>query len=71
MSNQKIKNSELRKDIGLRFKEFRKYIQTNQYELAKKLNSCQSTITNIETGKIYPGIPLFFIIFFLQIIKCP
>ena len=57
MKKKDIKNKLLKKEIGLRFKEFRKSIQKNQYELAKELKSFQSTITNIETGKFSPGIP--------------
>ncbi|MHA2474097.1 MAG: helix-turn-helix domain-containing protein, partial [Promethearchaeota archaeon] len=57
MSKQYIKNKALRKSIGLRFKEVRQFLKKNQYELAKELKGGQSTITNIETGKIYPCVP--------------
>jgi transcriptional regulator with XRE-family HTH domain len=57
MSKEDIRNAAFKKEIGLRFKEFRQVIKKNQYELAEELKGGQSTITNIETGKIFPGIP--------------
>ena len=47
----------LRKDIGLRFKEFREAIKKSRQKLADELKVCQTTITYIETGKCFPGIP--------------
>ncbi|UCH92699.1 MAG: helix-turn-helix transcriptional regulator [Candidatus Aminicenantes bacterium] len=44
----------LKKEIGRRFKEFRKAIGKKQVELAKELHVYQSTITNIEVGKTFP-----------------
>ena len=55
-SKEEIKSAALRKEIGLRFKEFREAIKKSQKKLADELEVCQSTITYIETGKCFPGI---------------
>ena len=57
MSKGGIKSVALRKDIGLRFKEFREAIKKSRQKLADELKVCQTTITYIETGKCFPGIP--------------
>jgi transcriptional regulator with XRE-family HTH domain len=52
----KIKHdSELKKEIGLRFKRFRQTIKKSQKQLADELQLYQSTITNIEVGNTFPG----------------
>jgi transcriptional regulator with XRE-family HTH domain len=56
MSEEEIKNAAMKKEIGRRFAEFRQSIKKSQYKLANELKVCQSTITYIETGKIFPGI---------------
>jgi transcriptional regulator with XRE-family HTH domain len=49
-------NVTLKKEVGTRFKRFRESIEKTQAQLAKELNVYQSTITNIEMGKTFPGI---------------
>lgn len=46
----------IKKEIGRRFKRFREAIGKTQTKLAKELDVYQSTITNIEVGKTFPGI---------------
>ncbi len=46
----------IKKEIGRRFKLFREAIEKTQAQLAKELKVYQSTITNIEVGKTFPGI---------------
>jgi transcriptional regulator with XRE-family HTH domain len=58
MSKQDIKNASLRKEIGKRFKEFRQSIKKTQYEFVVELRVCKSTVSNIETGKAFPGITI-------------
>jgi transcriptional regulator with XRE-family HTH domain len=54
MSKEDIKNAALKKEIGMRFKEFRQAIKKKQDELADELNVCHTTLANIESGKFYP-----------------
>ncbi|UCH96259.1 MAG: helix-turn-helix transcriptional regulator [Candidatus Aminicenantes bacterium] len=49
-------HASIKKEIGRRFKRFREAIGKTQTQLAKELNVYQSTITNIEVGKTFPGI---------------
>ena len=54
--SSKIKHdSELKKEIGHRFKRFRQTIKKSQKQLADELQLYQSTITNIEVGKTFPN----------------
>ncbi len=46
----------IKEQIGHRFRKFREAIDKTQIELAKELKVYQSTITNMEVGKTYPGI---------------
>jgi DNA-binding XRE family transcriptional regulator len=46
----------LKKEVGYRFKCFREAIGKTQTQLADELGVYQSTITNIEVGKTFPGI---------------
>ena len=46
----------IKKQIGQRFKKFRETIDITQVQLAAKFDVYQSTITNIEVGKTFPGI---------------
>lgn len=46
----------IKKQIGQRFKKFRDTIGKTQLQLAREFNVYQSTITNIEVGKTFPGI---------------
>jgi transcriptional regulator with XRE-family HTH domain len=57
MTEADQKKEPLKKEIGRRFKVFRKFIKKSQYELAKGLNVLQAAIANIEIGNIFPGIP--------------
>lgn len=52
---KKIRNKELKKKIGDRFKKFRKAIDKPQHHLAEELDVFQSTITNFELGKTFPN----------------
>jgi DNA-binding XRE family transcriptional regulator len=45
-----------KKQIGQRFKKFRDSLDKTQTELADELDVYQSTITNIEVGKTFPGL---------------
>jgi transcriptional regulator with XRE-family HTH domain len=45
----------LRKDIGIRFKQFREHLQLLQKELAQKMGLYQSAISQIESGVIFPS----------------
>ncbi|NIM13430.1 MAG: helix-turn-helix domain-containing protein [Candidatus Aminicenantes bacterium] len=51
-----IDNISIKTEIGRRFKRFREAIGKTQAQLARELNVYQSTITNIEVGKTFPGI---------------
>jgi transcriptional regulator with XRE-family HTH domain len=54
--SSKIKHdSALKQEIGRRFKRFRHKIKKSQKQLADELQLYQSTITNIEVGKTFPG----------------
>lgn len=46
----------IKKEIGKRFKQFREAIGKTQAQLAEELNVYQSTVTNIEVGKTFPGV---------------
>jgi transcriptional regulator with XRE-family HTH domain len=52
----KIDNTPIKTEIGKRFKRFREAIGKTQAQLARELDVYQSTITNIEVGKTFPGI---------------
>jgi transcriptional regulator with XRE-family HTH domain len=52
----KIDKISIKIEIGRRFKRFREAIGKTQAQLARELNVYQSTITNIEVGKTFPGI---------------
>jgi transcriptional regulator with XRE-family HTH domain len=51
---------ENRKDIGTRIKAIRKTLRLNQKEMAEKLNTLNTYISEIETGKGNPGHTFFF-----------
>jgi len=55
---KKLKKGQLtiKKQIGLRFKQFREMMDKTQVELGDEFNVYQSTITNIEVGKTFPGV---------------
>lgn len=46
----------IKQQIGRRFRKFRETIGKTQNQLAREFNVYQSTITNIELGKTFPGI---------------
>jgi transcriptional regulator with XRE-family HTH domain len=52
--------SSIKKQVGQRFKEFREAIGKTQHQLADEFGVYQSTITNIEVGKTFPGIKYLF-----------
>lgn len=45
-----------KKEIGTRFRAFRKAIDKSQKEIAKEVHVSQSTFANIEGGKAYPNL---------------
>jgi transcriptional regulator with XRE-family HTH domain len=53
MSEEK---TSIKKDVGLRFCQFRRAINKTQQQLADELEIYQSTITNFEQGKTFPNI---------------
>jgi transcriptional regulator with XRE-family HTH domain len=48
----------LKKEIGRRFKVFRRYIKKSQQELANELQVSQAIIGDIEIGMSFPRIPI-------------
>ena len=48
---------ELKKIVGKRFRSFRESLKLSQSELAQSLNVKQSTISQIEAGMNFPGMP--------------
>ena len=56
ISKDSIRKTWLKKEIGLRFKEFRKSIKKSQKKLAEEFKVSQTTIASIETGNSFPGI---------------
>ncbi|MCP4147435.1 MAG: helix-turn-helix domain-containing protein [bacterium] len=50
------KDNTLKKEVGKRFRSFRDSIKKTQRQLSEELNIYQSTIANIESGKIFPRI---------------
>ena len=46
----------IKEQIGQRFRKFRETIDKTQVQLAAEFDVYQSTITNIEVGKTFPGI---------------
>ena len=59
MSRQDIKKEEFKKKIGFRLKEFRLALKKTQVELAGELGFHKAFISEIERGKMFPG--LFFL----------
>ncbi len=51
-------NKNLKKDVGARFRQFRKHLKLKQQEMADILDMNQTTITGIEKGKSFPTIPV-------------
>jgi transcriptional regulator with XRE-family HTH domain len=58
MTKQDLKEAAMKKEIGLRFKQFRQFINKSQAKLAKELQVRQVIISEIETGKTFPGLNL-------------
>lgn len=52
---RKAKSDKLKKEMGKRFREFRKILYMAQHQLASELGVFQSTITNVELGKTFPN----------------
>jgi transcriptional regulator with XRE-family HTH domain len=57
MSKEGGRNAVLKKEIGLRFKEFRNFIKKSQWKLSDEFTVSQTTIASIEMGNSFPGIP--------------
>jgi transcriptional regulator with XRE-family HTH domain len=58
MTKQDLKEAAMKKEIGLRFKQFREFINKSQAKLAKELQVRQVIISEIETGRTFPGLNL-------------
>jgi transcriptional regulator with XRE-family HTH domain len=56
MTKQDLKEAAMKKEIGLRFKQFREFINKSQAKLAKELQVRQVIISEIETGMTFPGL---------------
>jgi transcriptional regulator with XRE-family HTH domain len=56
MTKENLKDAALKKDIGLRFKEFRQFINKSQAKLAEELQVRQVITSEIETGRTFPGL---------------
>jgi transcriptional regulator with XRE-family HTH domain len=56
MTKQDLKEAAMKKEIGLRFKQFREFINKSQAKLAKELQVRQVIISEIETGRTFPGL---------------
>ncbi|MCP4146855.1 MAG: helix-turn-helix transcriptional regulator [bacterium] len=56
MLQLKKSQNETKIEIGKRFRLFRNSVGKAQHELAEELDVYQSTITNLELGKTYPGL---------------
>jgi transcriptional regulator with XRE-family HTH domain len=56
MTKQDLKEAAMKKAIGLRFKQFREFINKSQSKLAQELQVRQVVISEIETGKTFPGL---------------
>jgi transcriptional regulator with XRE-family HTH domain len=54
MTKQALKEAVLKKEIGLRFKQFREAIKKSQQKLADELKVYNGTIINIEKGRFFP-----------------
>lgn len=51
-----LRNEDLKKEIGVRFKHFRKTIKRTQKQLSEELGIYQSTVDNFELGKTFPKV---------------
>ena len=58
MTKQDLKEAAMKKEIGLRFKQFREFIKKSQGKLAKELQIRQVIISEIETGRTFPALNL-------------
>jgi len=58
MTKEDLKETAMKKAIGMRFKQFREFLKKSQAELAEELQVRQAIISAIETGKIFPGFPV-------------
>ena len=55
MTKEYRKHKELKKAVGLRFKEFRNFIKKTPQELAGELRVPPGRIYAVETGSFFPG----------------
>lgn len=56
MSKGEIKHKILKEEIGIRFKKFRQALKKTQVELADELEFNRASISEIERGKMFPGL---------------
>jgi len=56
MTKQDLKEATMKKEIGLRFKQFREFIKKSQAELAEELGVRPVIISKIETGRAFPAL---------------
>jgi len=59
MKKKDLKEEALKKETGMRFKQFREFINKSQTKLAEELQVPQDSISKIERGKIFPGLILY------------
>jgi len=58
MKKKDLKEEALKKETGMRFKQFREFINKNQTKLAEELQVPQDSISKIERGKTFPDLIL-------------
>ena len=58
MTKQDLKEAAMKKEIGLRFKQFREFINKSQDKLSEELQVRQVIISEIETGRTFPALNL-------------
>ena len=55
MRTEDFSKDTLKTAIGERFKRFREHLGISQKDLAEELNILQSTVSQVESGLVYPG----------------
>lgn len=57
MKADDVNKDTLKTAIGERFRQFREHLGISQKDLSVELNILQSTISQVESGLVYPGFP--------------
>jgi len=55
MRTEDFSKDALKAAIGQRFKQLREHLHISQKQLAEELNILQSTVSQLESGLVYPG----------------